>query len=578
MTAAIPASQLFNVRGAVLSASGNTLSQNCIFLTESSAVPVGAVYSFPYDPLASAVGAFFGQLSNEAAQAVKYFNGFNGATSVPSEILFVQYNTQNVPAYLRSASVASLSVPALQALSGSFTIEIDGRVVTTGPINLAAATSQSAAAALIQSSVQVTGGVFQGTAEQTANGVMTVTGVTQGELHVGDTIEGANVPVGTTVLSFGTGTGGLGTYNVSTTTGFVSGPITVSSAATCAYDTQRQAFVIQSSETGAASTIGYASDVAGSVLATTLNLTQANGAVLSQGADAADPSTFMNSVVSLTQNWVSFMTVNEQPTATKLAFAEWTNGTNNAYGYLMVDSDPNAVTQNGSTTAGYQVTQTLNYSGTMPIYDNSGQGLIGAFIAGMIASIDRTQTNGAIALDYKSQNGLAAQVTDETTANNLQANGYNFYGAWATRAQLFTGLQPGTISGPYKWADEYFDAIWLNDQLQVAALTYMSNVGKAPYNSPTYGALALTYDGVAETAKTAGVIEAGVNLDNSQIAQVNAAAGVAIDQTLFQQGYYISVSAPSATVRAQGGTPQSMMWYTSGGSIRTMNLTAINIQ
>lgn len=44
--------------------------------------------------------------------------------------------------------------------------------------------------------------------------VLTVTGVTSGNLNVGDKISGSGVTVGTTILSFGTGTGGNGTYNV----------------------------------------------------------------------------------------------------------------------------------------------------------------------------------------------------------------------------------------------------------------------------------------------------------------------------------------------------------------------------
>lgn len=574
-TASIPASVLFNVVGSVLSAGGNPLSLNGVFLTENTAVPIGAVYSFPN---AQNVGAFFGLTSDEYAQALIYFGGYNNATSRPGAMLFAQFNTTNVAAYLRGGSAASLSLSAIQALTGQFTIEIDGRLVTTSAINLAAATSQSSAAALIQAGIQTTGGIFNGEAEQTANGVMTVTSVTSGELHVGDEIVGAGVPAGTTITSFGTGTGGLGTYNVSTTTGFTTTTITVSSQATCSYDAQRQAFVIQAYDTGSASTIGYATDETGSTLATTLGLTQSAGAVLSQGADVAVPATVMSAVTGQTQNWVSFMTVTEQPDATKTAFSAWNNGQNGRYLYLGVDSNVAALNSNATTTFGYQVTQVLEYNGTMPIYDNSGQGLLGAFVAGMIASVDYTQKDGAISYAYKGQTGLQPQITDATQAANLQANGYNFYGVYATAAQQFQFLQPGTVSGPFKWAAAYVDEIWLNNALQVAGLTLMSQLPKAPYNSGFYGQLTLTYDGVAQIAANAGVIETGISLNTSQIADVNAAAGVAIDSTLYQQGYYIQVKDPGAAVRAVAGSPASTFWYTRGGSARTLNLSTTNVQ
>ncbi len=44
--------------------------------------------------------------------------------------------------------------------------------------------------------------------------VLNITAVTDGGLSVGDTVTGTDVASGTTIASFGTGTGGVGTYNV----------------------------------------------------------------------------------------------------------------------------------------------------------------------------------------------------------------------------------------------------------------------------------------------------------------------------------------------------------------------------
>jgi hypothetical protein len=49
----------------------------------------------------------------------------------------------------------------------------------------------------------------------TASTTMTVTAVTTGVLYVGQVITGVGVTAGTTITSFGSGTGGVGTYNVS---------------------------------------------------------------------------------------------------------------------------------------------------------------------------------------------------------------------------------------------------------------------------------------------------------------------------------------------------------------------------
>ena len=78
--------------------------------------------------------------------------------------------------------------------------------------------------------------IFSGTGSQSGT-VVTITAVASitgasglqstGAIAVGDLLTGAGVMPGTTVLSFGTGTGGKGTYNVSTSGTVTSGAVTV---------------------------------------------------------------------------------------------------------------------------------------------------------------------------------------------------------------------------------------------------------------------------------------------------------------------------------------------------------------
>ena len=56
--------------------------------------------------------------------------------------------------------------------------------------------------------------------------VLTVTAVASGVIYQGMTISGTGVPVGTTITAFGTGTGGTGTYTVSTSGTIVSEAMT----------------------------------------------------------------------------------------------------------------------------------------------------------------------------------------------------------------------------------------------------------------------------------------------------------------------------------------------------------------
>lgn len=147
----IPASQLVAVNPGVLGPGGNPLALNSVFFTADTSIPIGTVKSFA--TLAD-VQAWFGPSSDEAAMAAIYFNGFTNATLLPGLIYFAQFNTALAAGYMRGGSLAGVALTAIQALSGTLTLSIDGVSTVSGAINLAGATSFSNAAALIQTALQ----------------------------------------------------------------------------------------------------------------------------------------------------------------------------------------------------------------------------------------------------------------------------------------------------------------------------------------------------------------------------------------------------------------------------------------
>lgn len=68
---------------------------------------------------------------------------------------------------------------------------------------------------IAQGSSSLSNQVISFTASLTLGLVLNVTAVTSGTLYVGMTVTGASVLPGTTIVSFGTGSGGIGTYNTS---------------------------------------------------------------------------------------------------------------------------------------------------------------------------------------------------------------------------------------------------------------------------------------------------------------------------------------------------------------------------
>jgi hypothetical protein len=117
--------------------------------------------------------------------------------------------------------------------------------VTVGPLATASANNIStlqtpaAAGCLLINGTTATYG-FAGTAAISGN-VLTVSAVTSGVLSPGMAISGAAITSGTTVIGFGTGTGGVGTYILNTAQTFSSGTIYGNAVATL--DTPRRVLI-----------------------------------------------------------------------------------------------------------------------------------------------------------------------------------------------------------------------------------------------------------------------------------------------------------------------------------------------
>ena len=574
----IPATNLVDILPSVLSAGGSSLALNGLMLDSGTRVPIGTVASFPTQ---AAVAAYFGAASLNATLASVYFGGFIGATKVPGAMLFVQYPQTAVSAFLRGGSIAALSLAQLQALNGSLTVVVDGYTRGPASINLSAATSFSSAAGTIQPALNaglatlatITTGSIGGT-------TLTVTTLSSGTISAGQTLLGTGVSANTVIVSQLTGSlGGTGTYQVSVSqTAGSEAMTTQASPVSVVYDQTSGGILITSGATGLASTIGFGT---GS-MSISLNLIQTLGAVTSQGAAAASPISFMTSVLSLSQNWALF-TTNFAPDAVvgtntnKLLFSQWTSQQNNRYAYVPTDTDTTPqVNFNAPTSLGAQVIA-AGYSGTCPVWEIAGAHTA-AFVLGLAASIDFTAANGRTDFDFKYQSGLMVSVTDPISQANLDNNGYSFIAAWATATGSFTGLTPGSVSGPFLWMDSYVNQIWLNALFQQALMTYLFTVKSTPYNQAGYTAIENVLATPIQQGLNFGAYVTGVVLSSSQILEVNAAAGRNIAPTLQQQGWYLSVTDPGPSVRAVRGSPICNFFYVDGQSVQMITLSSVNVQ
>lgn len=570
----IPASTIVNVIPSVLAAGGDSLNLNMLMLDNTTRVPIGTVGQFPTQ---AAVASYFGAASNIAALASVYFQGYDGATKTPGNLLVAQYPATAVAAYLRGGNISGLTLSQLQAITGTLTVTMDGYARTAGALNLSAATSFSSAASIIQTAINTslpTQASFTGVISTTT---LTVSAFTGSPLAVGQTVVGAGIIAGTIITGLGTGTGGNGTYTINNSQTIGSEAMTTTATALAvSYDSTAGAMTLTSGITGLPSTSAFATGTT----AAPLFLTSATGAVLSQGAAATTPAAYMTNIVNTVQNWATFMTAfnpDSSGNANKLAFAAWVSTQDQNYSYICTDTDASPTTTVPATTSlGYLITQ-ANYSGTFLIYDPTDLNQA-AFVGGVAASINFEQINGRTTFAFRSQSGIVPMVVDAQIAANLTANGYNFYGAYATANQNFQFLQPGTVSGAFKWMDSYINEIWLNNAFQLSLMELLQNSRSIPYNAAGNAMIEAALSDDINAGLNFGAFRAGVTLSSSQISAVNAAAGVTISDVLQQRGWYLQVLTPSATVRQQRGTPVCNFWYCDGESVQKISLSSVNLQ
>ncbi|CAN7374155.1 DUF3383 domain-containing protein [Bradyrhizobium sp. LjRoot220] len=580
----IPVSEVVRVTPGVLPAGGSARTITGLVLTTNTRVPIGTVAAFSSP---EAVGNYFGFDAAEYQNSLKYFAGFDGSNKRPASMLFVQYPLTNVAAYVRGGDVSQLTLAQLQGFSGTLSVTIDG-VLKTGSVNLSGATSFTNAAIIIANSLDIEGAVAATATGSIAGTVFTAASALTGTFAPGQRISGGTTAADTTILAQLTGpTGGLGTYTVSISQTVASATITAHAQAV-AYDSVSGAFVINSGTAGASSTITYGSGA----MATDLKLTSALGAVLSQGAAATTPSAFMGALVQGNRGFATFM-LNFNPDVSgndiRFAFAQWNGTQNSRFAYVAIDDDAAPTVSTPAAACLAQRIAAAEIDGTVCNWQPPASDLVNptvaidygslaAFVCGSAASIDFTQTDGRITFKFRKQSGLQVGVTDQTVFDNLVANGYNCYGAYADGDDTFTWYANGVVSGDFLWFDTYVNQMWLNGSFRNDLVTLAQNAKSIPYNAAGRATIEAALAGTINQGLSFGAYRSGVTLSPSQIADVNASANISISDTLTAQGWYLFVGDADPTTRQARQSPPMTFYYVDGESVQEFDLASIALQ
>jgi hypothetical protein len=350
------------------------------------------------------------------------------------------------------------------------------------------------------------------------------------------------------------------------------------STATVTYDVLRDAFVIISGTTGASSAVLFPTT---NSLSTGLLLTSATGALESHGGIAATPAGLMNGITQITQNWATFMAMVDPDAGAaggpiKQAFATWTSEQNGNYAFIAYDSDPTPSEESSDDACFAQVISAL--TGTIPIWSATQGPSVGAFVAGLTASLNWNQPGGRTTYAYRSSPSITPDVSNETVYTNLRANGYNAYLNVATRTTGFQWFQPGSISGNWSWIDPYVNQLYWNARFQNDFAELLTQVPDIPYTQAGYNMIRQALAGDIQAMGSFGAWVPGVVLSGSQQVAVNTAAGLPIAQTISNEGWYLQITDPGPSARAARTSPTVTFWYTDGGAVQQIIMASIDIE
>ena len=341
---------------------------------------------------------------------------------------------------------------------------------------------------------------------------------------------------------------------------------------TGAYNSDLKAFIFTTSATGASASVSYGSEG----IATLLGLTEAAGAVLSQGTDAKTEAENLDAICEVTRNWTQFTTLAEVTTEAKAkAYAAWAD-IDDDYVYIFWTSDARVLSAlTVEATVAHALVEDYNCALCFyTAYANSA-----AAVLAYPASIAWDREQGMKVIFGKGASGVPAEVTSQAVAAVLDAHKISYVGEFATRNAKFIFFNRGELTGSlYGFYDALIGLIWLRAKIQRLCMDGFASVNRVPYTQKGFSLIQAWISDAIRAGKKNGCIDSGMTLSDSQRAQIMQEVGKDIADELFAKGWYLDIEAPEASVRAQRGSPVMTLYVTYSGSVQRIEMPVTSVQ
>lgn len=280
-------------------------------------------------------------------------------------------------------------------------------------------------------------------------------------------------------------------------------------SATVTYDATRGTFNLVGGSTGDAAVaiaVGPSGDIAAQ-----LGWLSA-GTILSDGSAAKTLTSTLDSSVSNSNNFGSFLFITQLNPTQVEEVAAWTDLQNVMFMYLLPALN--------STTANTYWTELQDYSGVgVSLSPTTGQ--YAEMIPGIIMAATRyAERNSVQNFMYQTNfSGLDASVTDTATAQAYDNIRTNYYGNTQTAGQILTFYQRGTLmGGTTDPVDQnvFANEIWLKDAAESAIMTLLLSLAVVSANKQGQAQVLSVLQSAIDAALFNGTISPGKPLTTTQ--------------------------------------------------------------
>lgn len=146
----------------------------------------------------------------------------------------------------------------------------------------------------------------------------------------------------------------------------------------------------------------------------------------------------------------------------------------------------------------------------------------------IFAATDYTAVNSVQNFMFQQTAGLTPSVTDDTTANTMDTNQFNYYGQTQQAGQPISFFQTGVLMGLATdpgYMNLFANEIWLKDAIGVALMNLLLALPQVPANTLGQSQILSVLQSVVNQAVLNGTISVGKRLTQAQILYITENSG-----------------------------------------------------